>query len=986
MRSLFGVYRAVCLSVDPNAGSVSCQVPQVFSLETVTCLDVTGGLPVAGDTGWVSFESGFPDRPVWMSAGGGDAIWVGPDGGGNYATVIIFNGESNSGGLGENSKATAAELAPRPSVQIFDNAGLTSFQPLDIGTNNLVGHAQFDASVQASRHGWELGLANSVEAGQWLDDTVYLIKTGQGGSVIAQWNEAGAYWQTFLARTQAALDILRGRGLIPCIYFWYTLGINDGGGGPGSAWRAAVEAFFVRVRNELGYVPIFYSEFMAEAGMSTSNDAIHAMAASDNMLQIIDATGAPVIQPPDYGATIHWNYDGMKIMGHRMGAASRQFGEHAAYQARRTDMLGTGKILVPPPNTPPVSNLPSIVPSPSAVTFTEGGTGVVVSIVLNKSPGTDLIVSISYSLGIAVSKTALVFTAANWSVAQGIVLTSPDDGKSIGNRTGTVTLSSSDAAGAANINVNVVDSGIGPAAPGNTVTPAITGNTTNGSVLTCSTGTWINSPTGYTYQWRRDTITLTGETASTHIVISSDVGTTLVCAVTATNAVGSTTVISTGMTIPLPPANWQAYAWQNMLGATQDASNYLVSTGAAPGGAVAVGSIDATKPFEVLIEWTGQAETQAVVTMLDDDQSTNYTWASQVYVSSAYPVNGIAYSSIDGVSPASAWGWAPTFPCFIRLAKSGNNVVYYSSDLPNGPWTSRFTHTGRLTGKTTLYMRVSFVSAAAGQKIKVSYNADLVGPVAPSLVTSPALTGAMTVGSVITCGQGTWAGTPTSYTYQWKRDDVNIAGATTNSYTILAGDVGRSLSCTVTATNAVGSGAASSDTTIIGAPLVPVTWGSLTAVTSPSAGTLLRATAVTPAGAVATATIDVSQPFEIEIEMTSDATVTGTVVFVDDDATAYYTWPGSQAFVFGFYDLGGVLYKATSGGDAASFGSLSSFPVMVKATKSGNNVNFSVAYGGSGYGSAIYTMSGVLTGKTTCYLKALFAGSGANQTIKVNRS
>ena len=35
-----------------------------------------------------------------------------------------------------------------------------------------------------------------------------------------------------------------------------------------------------------------------------------------------------------------------------------------------------------------------------------------------------------------------------------------------------------------------------------TVAPAVTGTVTVGQVLTCSSGTWLNSPT-YTYQWRR---------------------------------------------------------------------------------------------------------------------------------------------------------------------------------------------------------------------------------------------------------------------------------------------------------------------------------------------------------------------------------------------------------------------------------------------------------------------------------------------------
>lgn len=79
MRTLTGAYRAVCLAVDLDAKQVRCHVPQVFAEETVTCLDWLS-VPKAGDAGWVMFESGFPDRPVWLGngeGGGDDEVFVG---------------------------------------------------------------------------------------------------------------------------------------------------------------------------------------------------------------------------------------------------------------------------------------------------------------------------------------------------------------------------------------------------------------------------------------------------------------------------------------------------------------------------------------------------------------------------------------------------------------------------------------------------------------------------------------------------------------------------------------------------------------------------------------------------------------------------------------------------------------------------------------------------------------------------------------------
>lgn len=80
--------------------------------------------------------------------------------------------------------------------------------------------------------------------------------------------------------------------------------------------------------------------------------------------------------------------------------------------------------------------------------------------------------------------------------------------------------------------------------PVNTVLPSITGTPSVGSVLTCSTGTWSNSPTGYTYQWLQNGAAIGGATSSTYTQVSGDEGETLTCAVTASNAGGSASVVT----------------------------------------------------------------------------------------------------------------------------------------------------------------------------------------------------------------------------------------------------------------------------------------------------------------------------------------------------------------------------------------------------------------------------------------------------------
>lgn len=69
--------------------------------------------------------------------------------------------------------------------------------------------------------------------------------------------------------------------------------------------------------------------------------------------------------------------------------------------------------------------------------------------------------------------------------------------------------------------------------------PAISGTPNVGDTLSCSTGTWTNSPTRFSYQWYRNGSTISGAAARTYTVQIGDGAQTLTCAVTASNAAGS---------------------------------------------------------------------------------------------------------------------------------------------------------------------------------------------------------------------------------------------------------------------------------------------------------------------------------------------------------------------------------------------------------------------------------------------------------------
>lgn len=67
-----GVYRAKALRV--QGGAITAYVPQVFGDTPITITNVIGGMPEPPAAGWVMFESGWAEFPVWTSGvvtGGG---------------------------------------------------------------------------------------------------------------------------------------------------------------------------------------------------------------------------------------------------------------------------------------------------------------------------------------------------------------------------------------------------------------------------------------------------------------------------------------------------------------------------------------------------------------------------------------------------------------------------------------------------------------------------------------------------------------------------------------------------------------------------------------------------------------------------------------------------------------------------------------------------------------------------------------------------
>lgn len=71
----------------------------------------------------------------------------------------------------------------------------------------------------------------------------------------------------------------------------------------------------------------------------------------------------------------------------------------------------------------------------------------------------------------------------------------------------------------------------------------------------------------------------------------------------------------------------------------------------------------------------------------------------------------------------------------------------------------------------------------------------------PTVIDAPFISQAA---AVLSCTLGNWNGVPSARNYQWKIDATNV-GLNQATYTRIAGDVGKTATCTMTATNGVGT-------------------------------------------------------------------------------------------------------------------------------------------------------------------------------------
>lgn len=123
----------------------------------------------------------------------------------------------------------------------------------------------------------------------------------------------------------------------------------------------------------------------------------------------------------------------------------------------------------------------------------------------------------------------------------------------------------------------------------------------------------------------------------------------------------------------------------------------------------------------------------------------------------------------------------------------------------------------RWTALSSAILAVGAITVAA----LLSAPADARSQAAPVIQSPPTISGSAVRGQSLTATSGSWSGSPTSFVYQWLRCDAGgaacaaIGGATGSGYTVADADVGRTIRVEVTASNADGTGQATSSQTAV---------------------------------------------------------------------------------------------------------------------------------------------------------------------------
>jgi sugar lactone lactonase YvrE len=385
-----------------------------------------------------------------------------------------------------------------------------------------------------------------------------------------------------------------------------------------------------------------------------------------------------------------------------------------------------------------------------------------------------------------------------------------------------------------------------------TAAVAISGSAQAGETLSASRGSWLGSPgLSYAYRWERcdaagnGCATIEGASESTYELTEADVGQTIRVAVAASEweasaaQVSETTVPVAALGAPVVQETPSAIG-TTLVGATLRADP---------------GQFQSEAPAELSYRWERCDAFGEECEAIGGATSATYTLTEADAEATVRVLVIATFSGLETSAPSAALSVSPA-ALTARTAPKAAGAYHDGQTLTAEPgiWTGAgsiafsqqwqrcdeagagcedvtgATHATYTLGSSDWEHTIKVViGAAAGAETATATSpaSPIIGtePTAPVSQSAPEAEGPATEGKTLTANPGTWLGSePLTYAYQWQRcpaeaeaaeeeeeECEDIEGATASTYTLVEADVGSGVIVTVTASNAAGEAAASSE-------------------------------------------------------------------------------------------------------------------------------------------------------------------------------
>ena len=404
---------------------------------------------------------------------------------------------------------------------------------------------------------------------------------------------------------------------------------------------------------------------------------------------------------------------------------------------------------------------------------------------------------------------------------------------------------------------------LGPQNSAATGAPAINGTAQVGEILTASTSDIADADglanATFTYQWLADDADISDATGSSYTLVAADEGKVIKVTVsftddagnaeTLTSAATTAVTLTGGSTNSLEQSNQEdvqensaatgaptiggtAQVGESLTASTSDISDadglanpsftyqWLAAAADIDGATTSSYTLvagDVGKAIKVRVSFTDDAGNEESVTSAataavtqppltatthdapeSHDGATAFTFELRF---SEEPASGFSYTTVRDHAFTVTDGSVSN----LRRLEAGKNVKWEITVTPDSDADVTIT-----VNATTDCSAEGAICTSDGGKLSGGLELVVPGPQENSAATgAPTINGTAQVDETLTASTSGISDSDglanASFTYQWLADDADISGATTSSYTVVAGDVGKTIKVTVSFTDDAGN-------------------------------------------------------------------------------------------------------------------------------------------------------------------------------------